>query len=619
MCGISGLLDFSNKYDINRELLVEMSNYLKYRGPDNEGYYLKKNSLFRLGFAHRRLSVLDLSSFGNQPMISTNKNTVITYNGEIYNFKIVRNQLQQEGVNFKTNSDTEVLIAAYENWGIEKCLNQIEGMFAFAIYDFVKNKIIIARDRFGEKPLYFYKKNQFFGFSSDIRSFNHLPIKKTINRYALSYYFSEMCTPIKESIWNEIQKLPPAHYISFSKEKFEMKKYWEINYKSKINISLNDAVSHTENLIEEAVKKRLISDVPVGCFLSGGLDSSLISLYAAKNSPKKIQTFSVGFNYEKYNELPFAKIVANKINSNHHEIVVDAIDLNSVNNLLKEYGEPFADSSQIPTYLISKIAAEKTKVILGGDGGDELFGGYRTYNQGFRMQKWYDFRVLKKIFYLSHKVSNINKFEYLYKVMKKEATILGSALNRNLGFSKGEISHLMPRDCIPNALELEHESLITDSFRVSNNIFDSILNASLKSRLVNDYLVKTDRASMFNSLELRAPFLDRNLIEFTSSLDKNFIIHNNINKYLIKKIGEKTFTKSFINRKKQGFDYPIGEFFKTDWKDELKEVLNFKNPIVDLNYEYINQLFNDHINNRFDNKNKLWILYVFNKWAMNNR
>ena len=618
MCGISGLLDFNNEYDINKALLVKMSKYLKFRGPDNEGYYLKKNSLYRLGFAHRRLRIIDLSKFGNQPMISKTKNSVITFNGEIYNFKEVRNILQEEGINFETNSDTEVLIAAYESWGIEKCLNQIEGMFAFAIYDFVKNKIIIARDRFGEKPLYFYKKNQFFAFSSDIRSFNHLSIEKTINKYALSYYFSEMCTPIKESIWNEIQKLPPAHYISFSKKKFEIKKYWNVNYKNKINISLNDAVYHTEKLIESSVKKTLVSDVPVGCFLSGGLDSSLISLYAAKNSPKKIQTFSVGFNYEKYNELPFAKIVAKKINSEHHEIMVDAGDLNSINDLLWEYGEPFADSSQIPTYLISKIAAKKTKVILGGDGGDELFGGYRTYNQGYRMQKWYQLRFLKNILYVSHKLSSIKKFEYLYNVMKKEANTLGGALNRNLGFSKSEISHLIPKNNIPNALELENEGLIRDSFEVSNNIFDSILNASLKSRLVNDYLVKTDRASMFNSLELRAPFLDRNLIEFTSSLPKEFIIHKNINKYLIKKIGEKSFTKNFINRKKQGFDYPIGEFFKTDWKDELKYVLNFKNPIIDLNYEYINQLFNDHINNKFDNKNKLWILYVFNKWAMNN-
>lgn len=618
MCGITGVLDFNNSIEINQNLLTDMSSCLNFRGPDKDGYFTNKSDKYSIGLAHTRLSIIDLSNNGDQPMRSHDGKLIIVFNGEIYNYIELKKVLQKEGAIFKSNSDTEVILAAYEHWGIDKCLDMIEGMFAFGLFNFELNTLILARDRFGEKPLYFFQKKNTIGFSSDIRSFNYLPIEKTINKHALGYYLAEMCTPIGDSIWNEINKLPPGNYLSFSSTQLKVVEYWNLNYRNKIKTSINDVIPETENLIVDSVKKRLVSDVPVGCFLSGGIDSSLVSLFAAQNYHGRIKTFSVGFEYEKFNELPYAKIVAEKINSEHHEIILNPNDLKSIDSLLDEYGEPFADSSQIPTYFISKFASEFVKVVLGGDGGDELFGGYRTYNQALRMNMWYRLKMLKPIFNISYKLSKFNKFNYLSGIMNKDSNIIGSALFRSMGFSNTELKYLINDPELITAANKENSTLIENAQYNTNTIFDSILHASIKSRLVNDYLVKTDRASMYNSLELRTPFLDRNLIEYLSALPSNYIINKRTNKYLTKKIAENYFDKKFIYRDKQGFSIPIGEWMKKEWKKEVIEVLNYNNPFVELNKTYINQLFKEHTANIHDHTHKIWILYVLNKWSMRN-
>ena len=617
MCGIAGVIDFFNIVKVDEILLQKMASPLKFRGPDQEGYTIEQNKNLTFGLAHKRLSILDLSEDGRQPMWSEDKSIVIAFNGEIYNFQEIKLSLQKEGQTFKSTSDTETIIYAYQFWGIEKTLELIEGMFAFVLIDLKKQVSYIARDRFGEKPLYYHHSGDFFAFSSDIRSFQALNISKTIDLQALGYFFSEMSTPIENSIFQEIKKLPPAHYLTCSKGNLEKKEYWVMDYKEKQKISLQKAIDTSEKLLEKAVQNTLLSDVPVGCFLSGGLDSSLVSYFAAKNYGAKLNTFSVGFEYETFNELPYARKISKQIGSEHNEIILNPNDLSIVDDLLKEYGEPFADSSAIPTYYVSKFAGESVKVVLGGDGGDEVFAGYRTYNQGLRMQQWYNKSLLKFPMKLLSKLTNNEKANYLSGVMHKEVGTLASALYRNMGFSENQLKELLNEKEFYEAPKKEHEKVIVDSLRVCDDVFDVLLHASVKTRLVNDYLVKTDRATMFNSLELRTPFIDKNLVEFVNKLPADYVMHEGTNKFITKKIAEKYFSNDLIYREKQGFGIPVGEWMKNVWKAEFESVVFDIQTKIPINYEFVAKIWKEHLENKKDHTHRLWILYVFHKWIKN--
>lgn len=617
MCGIAGIVDFENNLHVDEKILRQMAEALKYRGPDQEGYVFQNVSNFSFGLAHKRLSILDLSDAGRQPMWNAEKNCVIAFNGEIYNFPSLKARLEKEGAAFSTSSDTEVILVAYHYWGIEKMLHELEGMFAFTLVDLKRQTVYVARDRFGEKPLYYHSKNNFFAFSSDIRSFHSFGISREIDLHALGYFFSEMSTPIDSSIYSEIKKIPPANYIQLTKKGIELKEYWKLNYKDKTKLNIQEAVDQTEVLLEKAVQKTLLSDVPVGCFLSGGLDSSLVSLYAAKNYSTQLKTFSVGFEYESFNELPYARAISKQIGSEHNEIVLNPDDLSIVDELLKEYGEPFADSSAIPTYYVSKFAGKEVKVALGGDGGDEVFAGYRTYNQGLRMQQWYNKRYLHLPLTALKNLIRSEKATYLAGVMKKEPATLASALYRNMGFSQGDLKELLNDKLFFEAPKLEHEQAILKALDETDDVFDVLLHSSIKTRLVNDYLVKTDRATMFNSLELRTPFLDKELIEFCNSLPYDYIMCGGENKYITKKIAEKHFSRELIYREKQGFGIPIGHWMKNVWKNQFEEVVFEKQAVIPLNYAYIEKIWREHLSNKKDHSHRLWIVYVFHKWIKN--
>lgn len=619
MCGIAGIIDHSTSSHISQALLHDMAYPLRFRGPDQEGFFVHQDSSCQLGFAHKRLSIIDLSENGRQPMHSADGKVTIIFNGEIYNYRELKENLSAGGCRFRTTSDTEVIIAAYQAWGIERTLDALEGMFAFALFDHQTSALTIARDRFGEKPLYYMHRSQMLAFSSDIRSFDPIPGSRTIDQEALGYYLSEMCTPIDRSIWQEIRKLPPAHFITFSSTGLEIKNYWQPDYRHKTAISLPDAIVRSEELLVASIKRRLVADTPVGCFLSGGIDSSLVTLFAAQNYHQRIHTFSVGFAYENYNELPYARQVANLIGSGHHEIMIDANDLHIADTLLTEYGEPFADSSQIPTYYVSRFASSMVKVTLGGDGGDEIFAGYKTYKQGLRMQQWYGRRYLRPLLQAVAALG-VSKATYLAGVMGKDGATLSSALYRSMGFGPEDM-HLLVRDnaAVSDAPSRVNLAAMQEALAHSSDIFDAVLYASLKTRLVNDYLVKTDRASMFTSLELRTPFLDRPLLEFVSSLPPEYLIHNGINKYITKKIAEKHFSKEFIYRPKMGFSIPIGQWMRKEWKAHIEEVIHEANPYVALDRSFIEKLWREHQNGTRDHTHRIWILYVLNRWADRNQ
>ena len=616
MCGITGIIDHHNSILIEQNTLKNMASFMNYRGPDVEGYEIQNKDDFSFGLAHKRLSILDVSEASNQPMWNENKSHVIVFNGEIYNYLEIKKELQSLGYIFRTTGDTEVLLKAYNEWGIKSMLSRLEGMFAFVLIDVKKRKTFLARDRFGEKPLYYHQNEKgFFAFGSDIRSFKVLPISLSIDQFSLGYYFSEMSTPINDSIYKEIKKLAPGSFMEISQKSQSIQPYWELLYNEKISVSDDEIIMETENRIEKAVQKMLRSDVPVGCFLSGGIDSSLIALYAARNYNKKIETFSVGFEYEDFNELPYAKTVANYIDSAHNEIILNPKDLNVADALLKEYGEPFADSSAIPTYYVSKFAGKSVKVALGGDGGDEIFAGYRTYNQGLRMQQWYNKRILNLPLTALSKLSSSEKIKYLKGVMQKDKSVIASALYRNMGFSEKDLKQLSKEPDFYGAPSLEHEKRVEEALNDSDNIFDALLHASIKTRLVNDYLVKTDRASMYNSLELRTPFLDANIIDFTRKIPYRQLMRGGENKFITKKIAEKYFDKEFIYRKKQGFGIPIGKWMKSEWKKEVEEVIFEKQHLIPWNESYIQQIWNEHQSNKVNHTHRLWTIYVFQKWA----
>lgn len=619
MCGISGIIDVNNSIQIELNMLQNMAEFLSYRGPDQEGFEITTSDYFSFGLAHKRLSILDVSESSKQPMWDKSKSHVIVFNGEIYNYIEIRKELQQLGHHFQSTGDTEVILFAYQQWGIDETLKRLEGMFAFCLVDKKSRKVFLARDRFGEKPLYYYQReNGFIAFSSDIRSFKVLPISLSIDTMALGYYFSEMSTPKNASIYNEIKKLSPGTYMEISQNGVETNPYWDLSYKNNLSLSHEELIQEAEVRLEQAVHKMLRSDVPVGCFLSGGIDSSLIALYAAKNYSKKIETFSVGFEYESFNELPYAKKVANYIDSNHNEIVLNPKDLTIVDALLDEYGEPFADSSAIPTYYVSKFAGQKVKVALGGDGGDEVFAGYRTYNQGLRMQQWYNKKLLNLPLSILNKLTPSQKVKYLHGVLKKDTSTIATALYRNMGFSSNDLKKLYDNIEFYKSPVIEHDQRVEEALKCTDNIFDVLLHASINTRLVNDYLVKTDRASMFNSLELRTPFLDKNIIEFTSKIPYHQLMKGAENKYITKKIAEKYFDKAFIYRKKQGFGIPIGEWMKKEWKKEVESVIFEKQHVLPWSQSYVHQLWNEHQSGKVNHVHRLWTIYVFQKWIKNN-
>lgn len=611
MCGITGIINYpTSELELSEDLLDKMAAPLINRGPDQQGLWIDKSNSFDIGFAHKRLSIIDTSELGIQPMLSYDKNISLVFNGEIYNYRDLKNELT--GYNFKSNSDTEVIIAGYLEWGEKKLLEKLNGMFAIALFDKSAEKLIIARDKFGEKPCYYFHDKKVFAFSSDIRSFYELKRKFNISKTAFSSYLSELCTPSNQSIWEDIKKVPPGKFLILKNNTINIKTYWDINYFPKTVPDRKESLLKIESLIEDSVKQKMVSDVPVGCFLSGGIDSSLISLFAAKNYSGKIKTFSVGFKHQKFNELPFAKEVAQKIDSDHHEIIIDAKNLEEVNSLIQEYGEPFADYSMIPSYFLSKFAAKHVKVALGGDGGDEIFAGYRTYNQGLRMQQWYNLRKIKP---LLAPFKNSTKGSYLSGIMDLNSEVIGSALYRNIGFQDGDIDKLTFNKELSTLVSQNRTSIIDEAKNHAKNPFDLLLYASLKTRLPNDYLVKTDRASMANSLELRTPFLDQNLLEYSSKLNYDDIMNKGENKYLLKCIAKKHFGYKFVSRPKMGFGLPLGEWIKRDWAIKIKEVIFEKNNLIDLNYDFIEKLYKEHIDGVKDHTQRLWGLYVFNIWS----
>ena len=617
MCGIAGVVSFAQNKTLPQDRWRNFTDPLKYRGPDDHGEWNFNSAIANVTFFHTRLSIIDLSPTGHQPMTTADEQIVIVFNGEIYNYQTLRKELVDKGLGFKSTSDTEVLLQGYVYWGFHELVKKIDGMFAIALFDKRENALFLARDRFGKKPLYYHLGDRQLIFSSDIRSFKEINgVSLSVDLFSLGYFFAELATPHESTIWKEVKKVEPGSYIHFNSSGIRASNtYWHLSYTENCSLDNESIAEKTDLLLKNAVKKRLVSDVNVSALLSGGIDSSLVVAKMAELSSRKVNTYSVGFEEADFNELSYARKVADRFNTNHTELIIKPQSFEVVNELIWEYGEPFADASMIPTYLISKEVAKSEKVALGGDGGDELFGGYDSYYFALKYDR---VKLLSWLWPVAKLLSSIfpsYRTDFLSKLLQQTRLPNYTLLHRNFGFDKNELKKLMDNLTFVTSLDKEHEFIWNQYTPNSKNDLINVLSASLRTRLLNDYLVKVDRASMFASLEMRSPYLDKDLTEFAATLKSNQLFHKAEPKYILKRIASKYFPDKFIHRKKMGFGIPVGTWFRGELVHKLKEVVLGKQKMVDLDYTYIEKLVDEHSKGMVDHTDRLWALYVFHIWA----
>ncbi len=620
MCAIAGIVDA--KSNIEEGKLLSMLDAMTLRGPDDEGTFVDGN----VGLGHRRLSIIDIDS-GHQPMTIDDGNIVIVFNGEIYNFQEIKADLSTKfGVSFKTSSDTEVILYAYEYLGIEGCLGILEGMFAFAIYDKRLAKVYVARDRYGEKPLYYRNHEGRFTFASELKAFRPSSEKYEMDRTALNLFLTLTYIPAPYTIYEGIHKMLPGHYFEISLDgEINDHLYYDVKEEHKIFITdKEEALSTIRNLLTDSVKKRMISDVPMGAFLSGGIDSSIVCCLMTQLSNAPINTFSIGFKEKDYDESKRAEIVAKHIHSNHTKYILDYSDvLDILNDIILYYDEPFGDSSIIPSYYVAKLASEKVKVVLTGDCADELFGGYEKYLAHYYASKYKRIpSVIRAIFERLVNACPItpltnNLLRKLKKVVRN-SNHTGFDLYYDmlcLGFvddtRKAVLNASYYKD-VKSLYEKQWKSLSNDnsSYLLQEQMMD------VKGVLEGQMFVKVDRACMHVSLENRAPFIDRRIVNLAMNLEDRLKINGRNKKLILKEAFKDILPKETLKFKKAGFGVPVDYWFRNELKGELMSFIDkdFLEKQGIFNYHYIKEMADAHINGKENYKGPLWNFYIFQKW-----
>ncbi|OGW42654.1 MAG: asparagine synthase (glutamine-hydrolyzing) [Nitrospirae bacterium RBG_16_43_11] len=636
MCRIAGFWDFNykNDYDI-RKTMDEMRDTMSYGGPDDAGSYTDKNHPLALG--HRRLSILDLSPLGHQPMGTEDESLCITYNGEVYNFREIKERLERKGYKFKSRSDTEVILKAYEEDRMD-CLLNFRGMWAFAIWDRNREKLILCRDRVGIKPLYWYYKDGLFMFTSELKAFHkHPKFRKSLDFNSLALYLQLGYITAPYTIFKDTHKLQPGYYLEIdNKMNIRQTKYWDVedsyregeylqNSGYRDRLSENEITDELESILTESCTLRMISDVPIGIFLSGGTDSSVVTALLQRSSPETIKTFTIGFHEKAYNEAGWAKKVSDHLRTDHTELYCTADEVSGIIQKLPEmYDEPFGDSSAIPTYLLSKLARSKVKVSLSADGGDELFCGYTKYNVVNivrKISKMPFMNTLNKAFDLLSPEMAFNIYNTFkpffpkYNDFKDKYKLIKSMLNtedvikQNIFMSSVFMDEDLKELGIQNRYPFLSHSDKYDCL-TSMMIFDSM------TYLPDDIMVKVDRASMNVALEVREPLLDHKILEYMARVPITYKYRNGIGKYILKKILYKYVPGNLVNRPKQGFTVPIYALFKNDLEILYKEYLNEKrlNREGIFNAKAVGFILKGSISDRGINHNKLWTLLMFEMW-----
>ena len=620
MCGIAGFVDRwdsgqARPVEERAAILDSMCRIIEHRGPDDQGVTLDRG----VALGMRRLSIIDLAG-GHQPISGEDGSVSIVYNGEIYNFHELKDRLEAAGHQFKTHCDTETVLHGYEEFGPD-CLKDLRGMFAFAIWDAKNQVLFIARDRAGKKPLYYsVTRGGSLIFGSELKVLlQHPDVEREIDPKALDAYFTLGYIPDPYSIFKNVKKLPPGHYLTFSEGRLDVKQYWDFNFNPSESLREEDYLEELRFLLDESVRLRLISDVPLGAFLSGGIDSSTIVGLMARHSAQPVKTFSIGFHEDSYNELKYARMTAQKFGTDHHEFFVTPEICSVVDELAWFMDEPFADQATIPNYVVSKLAREHVKVVLSGDGGDELFAGYTRYIVA----------------------QNRASFDLIPKTLRQGLGPLSKNLphgtkGRNYLFniSLDPVSRYL--DSVSTFTSLNRESLYTRDFRdlvgtegyvsslfrdlsarvTTGEPLDRLLYIDSKTYLPGDILAKVDRTSMAVSLEARAPLLDHKLIEFVGQMPAKLKLSGLESKHLLKKAVADLVPHEILNRPKQGFGVPIQDWINRQLRSRIRESLTEPRSQQRGYVEpgYINVLLNEHERGRRDHSDGLWALFMLELW-----
>lgn len=622
MCGICGYIYHRSLDRAEAPLLGTLNQTLRHRGPDDSGSAVLSDA----GLAMRRLSIIDLVT-GHQPMANEDETCWVVHNGEIYNFLDLRRELESLGHRFRSHSDTEVILHSYEEWGPE-CVNRLRGMFAFAIYDqgsgSGSERLFLARDRVGKKPLYYYRDSKCFVFASEIKAIlAHPQVPRRMNRRALPLYLAYGYVPAPHTIFENIYELPPGHLMTVQDGDLVTKTYWDASnaFDRKSDLSQEEIIDRLQQLLQESVRLRLVSDVPLGAFLSGGLDSTAIVAYMARLMDQPVKTFAIGFEDDpSFNELEYARLAARALDTDHHEFVVrpDAIDL--LPKLVWHYDQPFADSSAIPTYLVAQLTREHVTVALTGDGGDELFAGYERFAAA-RLAEVYRRtpQIVQSI--LARVLNGLPESTRYDGFVRRARRFAESApfplAERYLGWV-GIFDTDFIRELLSNGADLNIVNHFQGYFQKVQEAdpIGQLLYVNIKTYLPGDLLVKTDRMSMANSLEARCPFLDQELLEFAACIPTALKLRRLATKYILKKALKEQVPQEIIRRKKHGFGVPVGRWFRTDLKSYVREVLLGAEALRRryFNESAIRRLIDEHQSGTRDHGHKLWALLTFEIW-----
>ena len=597
MCGICGII---RKGD-NKDIIKKMNDRIMHRGPDGEGYYIDGD----VAFGHRRLSIIDLST-GDQPIYNEDGSVVTVYNGEIYNYLELRSELESLGHEFKTKSDTEVLVHGYEEWHTD-LPKHLRGMFAFAIYDKNRNEIFLARDNFGIKPLYYAKMNDSFMFASEIKSFLDVPdFKKEFNEEILETYLEFSFVPTNETFFKGVYRLDAGCSLLYKDEDIKINKYFKLDFKED-TMSFTDAVKNISDVMEDSVKRHLIADVEVGSFLSSGIDSSYIVSLA-----KPDKTYTVGYENKKYDEINYAKDLANKLGiKNESKIIKKDEYLDAIPKIMYHLDEPTSDPAAISLYFVAKLASRDLKVVLSGEGADEFFGGYNYYivEVDYKFYNKIPFCIRHVIGKVAGLFPEVRGFNFLVRRGEKlENSYIG--VNRN--FSEKMARKVLRKNYELKAIDVTKD--VYNEFKDYSNI-DKMQAIDINFWLMKDILLKADRMTMASSIEGRVPFIDKEVFSVASKLPFDYKVTKENTKVALREAARKVIPTDAYKKKKLGFPVPIREWIKDGaFKEDIEKTINSDVANKYFNVKFLNKLFNEHLSGKKDNYRKIWTVYTFIKW-----
>jgi asparagine synthase (glutamine-hydrolysing) len=620
MCGIAGIVR-NDGLDVDRGLVAAMCAAIRHRGPDDDGFYFNGP----VGLGMRRLSIIDVKG-GQQPIHNQDRTAWIVFNGEIYNYLELRAQLEKLGHTFYTNSDTEAIVHAYDQYGTD-CPKHLRGMFAFAIWDERTQELFLARDRVGKKPVLYAQVNGQFVFGSEFSALlQHPDIGKDIDFEALNQYLSFMCVPAPLTAYREIRKLEPGHSLRYRKGEITIERYWQPDFSQKLDISEQEAGEQAIELLRDAVKVRLMSEVPLGAFLSGGIDSSAVVALMSEESSAPVKTFSIGFEEQDFSELHHARRVAEYVGADHHEFIVRPDALEVLPILVEHYGEPYADSSAVPTYYVARETRKHVTVALNGDGGDESFAGYERYAAMRLAERYYRIpagirdTVIRQAVELlpssetkRSRVRDVKRFVEAASLPKVERYL------RWISVFDTQAKQDLTTEKFRQETQTNSAAAIIDPWFARANgsgIVDAALLADIMTYLPNDLLVKVDIATMANSLEARSPFLDHHVIEFAASLPEKYKLRGLTTKYLLKRVLRKLLPAQNLDRRKMGFGVPIGDWFRGELQPFLRETILSESALKRglFKPEAVKRLVELHTRSERDYSHQLWTLLMLELW-----